>query len=138
MGFGIGPTEILILLVLGVLLFGKNLPNVGRQLGKSLMEFKKGLSDIQSEVNAAAFTDSSSTSRPAQRVRGRRLRRADRAEVRAPHARAHRNRAAATKLLGLVPKPKPRTELTANSGHLKYSILPGAVAPCCPVHSSVG
>lgn len=55
--FGIGPPEMLILLVIGVLLFGKNLPNVGRQLGKGLMEFKKGLSDIQNEVSAAAYME---------------------------------------------------------------------------------
>jgi sec-independent protein translocase protein TatA len=47
----------LVVLVIGVLLFGKNLPSVGKQLGRSLMEFKKGLSDIQSEVNAAAYSE---------------------------------------------------------------------------------
>ena len=52
----------LILLVIGVLLFGKNLPTVGRQLGKSMMEFKKGLSDIQNEVSAATYME------PAPRV----------------------------------------------------------------------
>ena len=57
--FGIGPPEMLILLVIGVLLFGKNLPTVGRQLGKSMMEFKKGLSDIQSEVTAATYMEPS-------------------------------------------------------------------------------
>jgi sec-independent protein translocase protein TatA len=62
--FGIGPPEMLILLVIGVLLFGKNLPTVGRQLGKSMMEFKKGLSDIQNEVNAAVQAE---PSRPAHR-----------------------------------------------------------------------
>ncbi len=55
--FGIGPPEMLILLVIGVLLFGKNLPTVGRQIGKGLMEFKKGLNDIKNEVNVAAYAD---------------------------------------------------------------------------------
>ena len=55
--FGIGPPEMLILLVIGVLLFGKNLPTVGRQLGKSMMEFKKGLNDIKNEVNAATYME---------------------------------------------------------------------------------
>jgi sec-independent protein translocase protein TatA len=45
----------LIVLVIGVLLFGKNLPNVGRSLGKSLMEFKKGLNDIKREVDVASY-----------------------------------------------------------------------------------
>lgn len=53
--FGLGPTEMLIVLVIGVLLFGKNLPNVGRSLGKSLMEFKKGLNDIKNEVDRATY-----------------------------------------------------------------------------------
>src|SRR5205085_2291790 len=41
--FGLGGQEMLILLILGVLLFGKKLPDVGRSLGKGLVEFKKGL-----------------------------------------------------------------------------------------------
>jgi len=49
----------LAVLVIGVLLFGKNLPNVGRSLGKSLMEFKKGLDDIKSEVNSATYSEPS-------------------------------------------------------------------------------
>src|ERR1051326_5129726 len=35
--FGLSMTEILLLLFLGVLLFGKRLPEVGRQVGKTLM-----------------------------------------------------------------------------------------------------
>jgi sec-independent protein translocase protein TatA len=61
--FGLGPQEVLIVLVIGVLLFGKNLPSVGRSLGKSLMEFKKGLSDIKSEVDAATYAGPSNSSR---------------------------------------------------------------------------
>jgi len=64
MPFGIGPVEMMIVLVIGVLLFGKNLPTVGKQLGRSLMEFKKGLSDIQSEVNAAAYSDPVKPNKP--------------------------------------------------------------------------
>jgi sec-independent protein translocase protein TatA len=54
MPFGLGPTEMLIVLVIAVLLFGKRLPEVGRSLGKGLMEFKKGLNDIKSEVDLAS------------------------------------------------------------------------------------
>jgi sec-independent protein translocase protein TatA len=53
--FGLGPTEMLIVLVIAVLLFGKRLPEVGRSLGKGLVEFKKGLNDIKSEVDAATY-----------------------------------------------------------------------------------
>lgn len=42
-----------ILLAIGLLLFGRRLPEVGRGLGKSIVEFKKGLSGIEEEVNTA-------------------------------------------------------------------------------------
>jgi sec-independent protein translocase protein TatA len=51
--FGLGGTEMFILLILGVLLFGKKLPEVGRSLGKGLVEFKKGLSGIEDEVTGS-------------------------------------------------------------------------------------
>ena len=61
---GLSFQELLIVGVVAILLFGKNLPTVGKQLGRSLMEFKKGLSDIQSEVNAAAYSDPVKPSKP--------------------------------------------------------------------------
>lgn len=64
--FGLGPMEMMIVLVLAVLLFGKRLPEVGRSLGKGLVEFKKGLNDIKSEVDSATYAQPSS-SRVAQR-----------------------------------------------------------------------
>ena len=42
-----GPGTILILLMLGVLLFGKRLPEVGKNIGKGLLEFKKGMNDFR-------------------------------------------------------------------------------------------
>jgi sec-independent protein translocase protein TatA len=48
--FGLGGAEMLALLILGVLLFGKKLPEVGKSLGRSLVEFKKGLQGIEDEV----------------------------------------------------------------------------------------
>ena len=48
-----GPWEIIIILVVALLLFGRRLPEVGRSLGKGIVEFKKGLRGIEDEVNKA-------------------------------------------------------------------------------------
>ena len=47
----IGWQEMIILAVLGVLIFGKRLPEVGKSIGKGIVEFKKGLSGIEDEVD---------------------------------------------------------------------------------------
>jgi sec-independent protein translocase protein TatA len=59
-GGGIGTGEMIIIGVIAVLLFGKRLPEVGKSLGKSLVEFKKGMQGIEEELRSTA----SSTSRP--------------------------------------------------------------------------
>src|SRR5262245_33524998 len=43
--------EWIILLVLGLLIFGRRLPEVGRSLGKGIVEFKKGIQGIEDDVN---------------------------------------------------------------------------------------
>ena len=42
--------EWLIIGAIGLLLFGKRLPEVGRSLGKGIIEFKKGLKGIGDEI----------------------------------------------------------------------------------------
>ena len=54
LGWTLGWTEILILAILGVLIFGRRLPEVGRSLGKGIVEFKKGLAGIEDDVNQAS------------------------------------------------------------------------------------
>lgn len=54
--FGVSSWEMMLLFVVALLLFGKRLPEVARSLGKGMMEFKKGLYDIQDEVNTAVNT----------------------------------------------------------------------------------
>lgn len=45
-----GNSELLIILAIGLLLFGKRLPEVGRSLGKGITEFKRGLKDINDDI----------------------------------------------------------------------------------------
>jgi sec-independent protein translocase protein TatA len=40
----------LIIAMFGLLLFGKRLPEVGRSLGKGIVEFKKGLKGVEEEI----------------------------------------------------------------------------------------
>ncbi|MBX3354540.1 MAG: twin-arginine translocase TatA/TatE family subunit [Phycisphaeraceae bacterium] len=43
--------EILLILMAGLLLFGRRLPEVGRSLGRSIVEFKQGMRDVKSEID---------------------------------------------------------------------------------------
>lgn len=60
--FGLGYPEILMILGVGVLLFGKRLPEVGRSLGKGIVEFKKGLNGIEETLDVGNSTSSYSSS----------------------------------------------------------------------------
>jgi len=56
LAFGIGPLglpEIIVLAVIGLLIFGKRLPDVGKSLGQGIVEFKKGLSGVTDEINSS-------------------------------------------------------------------------------------
>ena len=61
-----GPMEMIIFGIIALLLFGKRLPEVARGLGKGIVEFKKGLSDVSSEVQNTNYdrNDSGSGHRP--------------------------------------------------------------------------
>ena len=48
----------LLLAVIGILLFGKRLPEVGRSLGKGIVEFKKGLKGLEDEIDTQASAPS--------------------------------------------------------------------------------
>lgn len=45
-----GPFEWMIIAGLGLLIFGKRLPEVGRSLGKGIVEFKRGLKSVEDDV----------------------------------------------------------------------------------------
>jgi sec-independent protein translocase protein TatA len=46
-------SEIAIILVIGLLLFGAKLPQVGRSLGKAFTEFKRGLKGMEDDFDKA-------------------------------------------------------------------------------------
>lgn len=50
----IGMTEWVIILVIMLLLFGRRLPEVGKSLGKGIVEFKKGLKGVEDEIEDAS------------------------------------------------------------------------------------
>src|ERR1700745_3939599 len=54
--------QLFVIALIGLLLFGKRLPEVGRSLGKGIIEFKKGLRGIEDEFDFSS-TGSSKPSR---------------------------------------------------------------------------
>jgi len=50
LAFGVGPVEILIVGAVILLLFGNRLPSVMRSVGRSVVEFKKGVSGIEDDA----------------------------------------------------------------------------------------
>ena len=47
----LGWVEMLVIGLVMLLLFGRRLPEVGRSLGQGIVSFKKGLKDVEDEVN---------------------------------------------------------------------------------------
>lgn len=45
-----GGAEWIVILIIGLLLFGRRLPDVGRSIGQGIKEFKKGLKDVEEDV----------------------------------------------------------------------------------------
>ena len=66
-----GP-DLIILLVLGLLIFGRKLPEVGRGLGRGIVEFRKGLKGVEDDIE-------DQSSKPSPRITNR-----DASEVRTP------------------------------------------------------
>ena len=69
---GLGFQEIMLLLLLGVLLFGRKLPDIGRSIGKTVVEFKKGMKGVEDELSTDAASPRQAIEpepvRPPQRV----------------------------------------------------------------------
>ena len=49
-----GHLEILIVAMIALLLFGNRLPSVMRSMGRSIVEFKKGVQGIEEDIDDAA------------------------------------------------------------------------------------
>ncbi len=54
-----GHTEWIVIAVIGLLIFGKRLPEVGKSLGKTIVEFKKGVKGIESDIDEQAQLEAS-------------------------------------------------------------------------------
>ncbi|MBI5816212.1 MAG: twin-arginine translocase TatA/TatE family subunit [Nitrospinae bacterium] len=53
--FGIGMPELIIILLIALVVFGaKRLPEIGGGLGKGIRNFKKSISETESEIKGAA------------------------------------------------------------------------------------
>jgi len=59
-----GGYEWIVILIVALLIFGGRLPDVARSLGKSIVEFKKGIRDVKDDLDDTTRLDSSSESRP--------------------------------------------------------------------------
>ena len=45
-----GPFELILLTGLGLLFFGRRLPEIGKSIGQTIVQFKKGLNDVGETV----------------------------------------------------------------------------------------
>lgn len=73
--FGLGPMEIVAVGVVAVILFGRKLPDVAKSIGKSVVEFKKGMRGLEDGLDDVAGVPPARTEpapaeaiRPPQRV----------------------------------------------------------------------
>jgi sec-independent protein translocase protein TatA len=60
----LGPLEIGAILIVAVLLFGRRLPDVGRNVGKAIIEFKRGVKGITDEIDEESRKPDSRDVRP--------------------------------------------------------------------------
>jgi sec-independent protein translocase protein TatA len=49
--FGLGPGELVVLAVIGLLLFGNRLPELARSAGKGMKAFQQGLHGLENDLS---------------------------------------------------------------------------------------
>jgi sec-independent protein translocase protein TatA len=60
---GLSPAHLLLFGVVAILLFGNRLPSVARSLGRSLVEFKKGMNELENEFKSQVYSEPTTTPR---------------------------------------------------------------------------
>jgi sec-independent protein translocase protein TatA len=60
----LGATELLVVAFVALLIFGNRLPSVMRSLGKSVTEFKKGINDVEEDIDKAVTAERKPPSSP--------------------------------------------------------------------------
>lgn len=58
LGWFPGTMELIIIGGLGLLIFGRRLPDVARSVGKSIVEFKRGLREVKDDIDSSARLES--------------------------------------------------------------------------------
>ena len=48
--FGLGPSEVVVLAIVAVLLFGNRLPDIARSVGKAVKEFQGSLKEVEGDL----------------------------------------------------------------------------------------
>ncbi|WP_422927380.1 Sec-independent protein translocase subunit TatA/TatB [Singulisphaera sp. PoT] len=64
----LGATELMVVAFVSLLIFGNRLPSVMRSLGKSVTEFKKGVSGIEDDIDQAVTADTKKPTPPPSEV----------------------------------------------------------------------
>jgi len=62
-----GPIELVVIGGVALLVFGRRLPEVARSLGRSIVEFKRGIRDVKDEVEVRSNLESDASPRLEQR-----------------------------------------------------------------------
>ena len=57
LAFGLGWVEMVVIMGVGLVIFGRRLPQVARDLGRSVVSFRKGLHQVEEEIEDAAHQE---------------------------------------------------------------------------------